>query len=130
MARESDCYAVSATLLNIGTGGSLFVALTPIMGQVGVQIFIKGTGGTLEIAGGGYSSAALGSSFVLMGSSPATGNVPKLVANGSGYPIVAATASNSALSFTGAPCIWFSSGGVTTTLAVLYLLDEQRGTYP
>jgi hypothetical protein len=129
MARESDLYSVSVTLLNTLTGGTAFIALAPIRNQVGVQFFMKGTGGTLEIAGGGFSQAPLGPTFstINCGQLGISGVVPSLMPNGSGFPVYGITSPNSALTFFGQPTIWFSSGGTTSQIAVMYLKNSQDG---
>lgn len=114
MARENDCQSVGVTLVNVGVGGSLFTFISPVPNQVGLIMTMKGAGGTLEISGGGFSQAPSGTIL---------GNQPALVANGSGYPM----APTAVMSFNGAPSIWLSSGGITTTVSVMYLKNSQSG---
>jgi hypothetical protein len=110
---------------------STFTALNPIANQCGVQFFMKGVGGTLELAGGGYSQAPVGPTFsYLTTSGNMTGNsgvIPNLQANGLGYPIYAITSPSSALTFFGQPTLWFTSGGTTSQLAIVYLKNSQSG---
>lgn len=132
MARESDIYSLSVTLLTIASGTSTWTALTPVNNQVAVRFWQKVVGGTLEISGGGVSYGPTGTSYNLIntGNRGSSGQItPNLYANGLGYPIVSATSDLNAIQFFGQPTIWFSCGGSSPSiLAVEYQTNAQDGT--
>lgn len=109
MAREGDITQVQPDTIFVGTGVSTFIFVPPQPFQLSISIQVRGTGGSLEIAGGGPSFFYNPASFAI------NSYAASLVANGSGWPIATSTI----YTINGPAAFWLSSGGATTTVSVL-----------
>lgn len=116
--------ACQSTQITMAAGASIFTPILPIRNQVGIAFHMPGgISSAIEIAGGGASYAANGTSFNYIN---ANGSSIGLKANGSGFPLAIATGAqvfpNNGY-MPGAPYLWLSAG-FSCVLNVIYYTNN------
>jgi len=115
MPRNAFPDMVQPDNINVGFGGSIFVGVLPVPGQVAITVIQRGTSGTLEVAGGG-ASISFSSSFAL------NSFTPSLLANGTGFLIPTL-----GLTIPGPAAFWLSQNtGATISVSLLRQIERPQ----